>query len=503
MPKYNSISISGYHMQEAGADNVLELAFTLADGVEYIRTGVKVGLSVDEFAPRLSFFFGIGMNFYMEIAKLRAARQLWAKLVQKNFSPKSAKSLLLRTHCQTSGWSLTEQDPYNNVIRTTIEAMAATLGGTQSLHTNALDEAIGLPTPFSARIARNTQLILQEEAMIPKVADPWGGSYMMESLTQSLITEAEKIIEEVEALGGMAKAIESGMPKLRIEESAAKRQARIDSGQETIVGVNKYRLEKDDSQVEVLAIDNTEVRKKQIERIKSIKESRDEDEAQSCLKALRDSAAMQNPPDYSVDPSVNLLHLSIEAARARCTVGEISEALESVWGRYKPTLRVVSGAYKSEYGASDEISKTLSMSSAFAEKHGRRPRILVAKMGQDGHDRGAKVISSSFSDLGFDVDIGPLFQTPAEVARQALDSDVHVIGVSSQAAGHKTLVPELISEVRKIGGDMMVVVGGVIPMQDYEFLYEKGVAAIYGPGTRIPLAAQELIEKIDAKLGDE
>ncbi|KAI9357281.1 methylmalonyl coenzyme A mutase-like protein [Zopfochytrium polystomum] len=487
MPKYNSISISGYHIQEAGADNALELAFTISDGLEYIRTGIKAGMTVDEFAPRLSFFFAIGMNFYMEIAKLRAARRLWAHLVKEKFQPKSQKSLLLRTHCQTSGWSLTEQDAYNNVIRTTIEAMAATLGGTQSLHTNALDEAIGLPTEFSARIARNTQIILQEEAYIPRVADPWGGSYMMESLTNDLYDTALKIIEDVETMGGMAKAVASGMPKLRIEESAAKRQARIDSGREVIVGVNKY-IVKDEEKVDVLAIDNTAVRNSQVAKIKALKENRDPVKAEACLEALRECAKSNKG---------NLLALSIDAARARCTVGEISFALESVWGRHNPTIRVISGAYKSEYGERDEITATLEKVEEFAKKAGRRPRILVAKMGQDGHDRGAKVIASGFADLGFDVDIGPLFQTPAEVARQAVDADVHVVGVSSQAAGHKTLVPQLVEELKKLGaGDKVLVVGGVIPQQDYQFLFDAGVACVFGPGTRIPLAAQEVISKI-------
>ncbi|KAJ3122362.1 hypothetical protein HK098_002915 [Nowakowskiella sp. JEL0407] len=492
MPKYNSISISGYHIQEAGANNVLELAFTIADGLEYVRTGIKAGMSVDDFAPRLSFFFGVGMNFYMEIAKLRAARRLWATMIQKNFSPKSSKSLLLRTHCQTSGWSLTEQDPYNNVIRTTIEAMAATLGGTQSLHTNALDEAIGLPTEFSARIARNTQLILQTEAQIPKVADPWGGSYMMESLTNELYNEAVKIIEEIEEMGGMAKAVASGMPKLRVEESAAKRQANIDSGKEVIVGVNKYRLDHEENNVDVRAIDNSQVRLSQIEKIDKVKQSRDQDKAAAALAKLEECAKSGEG---------NLLELAIDASRARCTVGEISYSLEKIWGRHNPTIRVVSGAYKSEYGSSDDISKTIAMVEEFASTHGRRPRILVAKMGQDGHDRGAKVIASGFADLGFDVDIGPLFQTPAEVARQALDADVHVVGVSSQAAGHKTLVPELVGELKKLGvGNKVVVVGGVIPQQDYDFLYEAGAGCIFGPGTKIPLAAQEVITKIQNQL---
>ncbi|KAI9136482.1 methylmalonyl-CoA mutase-domain-containing protein [Paraphysoderma sedebokerense] len=494
MPKYNSISISGYHIQEAGADAVLELAFTLADGLEYARTGLKAGMSIDQFAPRLSFFFGIGMNFYMEIAKLRAARRLWANLIKDNFQPKDKKSMLLRTHCQTSGWSLTEQDPYNNVIRTTVEAMAAVLGGTQSLHTNALDEAVGLPTEFSARIARNTQLILQEEAMIPKIIDPWGGSYMMESLTNALCESAMEIINDVEKMGGMAKAVASGMPKLRVEESAAKRQARIDSGQETIVGVNKYRLEKEES-IEVLQIDNTRVRNEQITRMNKVKENRNQEQAEFCLKRLEDCAKNGNG---------NLLELSIEAAKARCTLGEISYALEKVWGRHQPLTRVVSGAYKSEYGSADEIKKALDMAEQFQQKEGRRPRLLVAKMGQDGHDRGAKVIATGFADLGFDVDVGPLFQTPAEVARQAVDADVHVVGVSSQAAGHKTLVPELVSELKKLGAaDKLVVCGGVIPPQDYEFLMKAGACAIYGPGTKIPEAAQEVIQKIGAALAKQ
>ncbi|KAF9159762.1 hypothetical protein DFQ27_006035 [Actinomortierella ambigua] len=491
MPKYNSISISGYHMQEAGADNVLEMAFTIADGLEYIRTGLKAGMTVDQFAPRLSFFWAIGMNFYMEIAKMRAARRLWATLVKEKFEPKSEKSLLLRTHCQTSGWSLTEQDPYNNVIRTTIEAMAATLGGTQSLHTNAFDEAIGLPTEFSARIARNTQLILQEEAFIPKVADPWGGSYMMESLTNDMFDAARKIVDEVEAMGGMAKAVASGMPKLRIEESAAKKQARIDSGQDTIVGVNKYRLEKEDP-IDVLAIDNTAVRQSQGRRLEQLRKNRDSTKAQACLAALTECAKTGEG---------NLLELAVEASKARCTVGEISEALETVWGRHSPSIRVVSGAYKSEYGESNDVARTVELVEKFLKEQGRRPRLLVAKMGQDGHDRGAKVIASGFADLGFDVDVGPLFQTPAEVARQAIDADVHVVGVSSQAAGHKTLVPQLIAELKKQGaGDKLVICGGVIPQQDYQFLFDSGVTSVFGPGTRIPVAAQEVVQKIEDKL---
>ena len=488
MPKYNSISISGYHMQEAGANNTLELAFTIADGLEYVRTGIAAGMSVDAFAPRLSFFFGIGMNFYMEIAKLRASRRLWSTYMKKQFTPKTQKSLLLRTHCQTSGWSLTEQDPYNNVIRTTIEALAATLGGTQSLHTNALDEAIGLPTEFSARIARNTQLILQTEAYIPKVADPWGGSFMMESLTNELYDEASKIIDEIEQMGGMAKAVASGMPKLRIEESAAKRQARIDSGQEIIVGVNKYQAPGNDNKVDVLAIDNTSVRTAQVDKINHVKASRDAGRATNALAELKKCAESGNG---------NLLDIAIEASRARCTVGEISSALEEIYGRHNPAIRVVSGAYKSEYGENEDINKTMAMVEDFVKQEGRRPRILVAKMGQDGHDRGAKVIASGFADLGFDVDMGPLFQTPEEVAKQAIDADVHVVGASSQAAGHKTLVPALVHELAKLGAkDKLVVVGGVIPKQDYQFLYDAGASAIFGPGTRIPLAAQEIIQKI-------
>lgn len=487
MPKYNSISISGYHMQEAGANSVLELAFTLADGIEYCRTGLKSGMSIDDFAPRLSFFWAIGMNFYMEIAKMRAGRRLWAELVKEKFNPKSEKSLLLRTHCQTSGWSLTEQDPYNNVIRTTVEAMAAVFGGTQSLHTNALDEALGLPTVFSARIARNTQIILQEESGIPKVADPWGGSYMMESLTNEVYNAAKAIIAEVEELGGMAKAVGTGMPKLRIEESAARRQARIDSNKEVIVGVNKYRLEQE-SPVEVLAVDNTKVRESQIAKIKAVKESRDKAKAEAALNALSECARTGNG---------NLLELGIAAARARCTVGEISSALEKHWGRHKPIDRVVSGAYKSEYGNPKEIEETLKIVEAFAKEEGRRPRLLVAKMGQDGHDRGAKVIATGFADLGFDVDIGPLFQTPEEVARQAIDADVHVVGASSQAAGHKTLVPALIQALKDAGReDILVICGGVIPPQDYDFLMKAGVSSIFGPGTKVPLAAQQVVKDI-------
>ncbi|CAJ0862451.1 14440_t:CDS:10 [Entrophospora sp. SA101] len=465
MPKYNSISISGYHMQEAGADNVLELAFTIADGLEYIRTGK------DEFLH----------------AKMRAARRLWAHMVNEKFQPKNQKSLMLRTHCQTSGWSLTEQDPYNNIVRTTIEAMAAVLGGTQSLHTNSFDEAIGLPTEFSARIARNTQLILQEEAFIPKVADPWGGSYMMESLTNCVYESSREIIEEVESMGGMAKAVASGLPKLKIEESAARRQARIDSGQETIVGVNKYRLEKEIA-VEARAIDNSKVRDGQIKHINEMKAKRDPVRAQKSLDALTECAKTGDG---------NLLELSIEAAKARCTVGEISYALEKIWGRHEPSSRVASGAYKSAYGEADEAEETIRLVKETGEKLGVNPRILVAKCGQDGHDRGAKVIASAFSDFGFDVDLSPLFSTPEEVVRQAIDNDVHVIGISSQAAGHKTLVPAVIQELHRLGvNDKIVVVGGVIPHQDYQFLKDAGVSSIFGPGTKIPEAAKEVVLKI-------
>lgn len=497
MPSYNSISISGYHMQEAGADNAIELAFTLANGLEYIRTGIKAGLDVDQFAPRLSFFFGIGMNFYMEIAKLRAARRLWAELVTEKFKPRSVKSTMLRTHCQTSGWSLTEKDPYNNVIRTTIEAMASVFGGTQSLHTNSLDEAVGLPTDFSARIARNTQLIMQEEAMLPRVVDPLGGSYLIESLTEELCQAARGTIEEIEAMGGMSVAVASGMPKLRIEEAATRRQARIDSGEETIVGVNKYMAKSGSSdlgKVEVLSIDNSQVRKKQIERLAMVKKSRDQKAVKAALSALTEAAKSGKG---------NLLELSIEAAKARCTVGEITEAMETIFGRYQPKSSVVSGAYKSAFDStgSDEIKKTIEAADGFAKRHGRRPRILVAKIGQDGHDRGAKVISSSFSDLGFDVDIGPLFQTPEEVAQQALDADVHVIGISTLVGGHQTLVPQLAAILKAKGaGHMLLVVGGVIPEQDYPELRKAGAAAIFGPGTRIPEAARQVIALIEKSI---
>ncbi|XP_074624263.1 methylmalonyl-CoA mutase, mitochondrial-like [Acropora palmata] len=487
MPKYNSISISGYHMQEAGADTVLEMAFTLADGLEYCRTGLKAGLNIDNFAPRLSFFWGIGMNFYMEIAKMRAARRLWADQIKEHFNPKNMKSCMLRTHSQTSGWSLTEQDPYNNIIRTTIEAMAAVFGGTQSLHTNSFDEALALPTPFSARIARNTQIILQEESGIPNVADPWGGSFMMECLTNEIYKKGLEVINEVEDLGGMAKAVAAGMPKLRIEECAAKRQARIDSGSETIVGVNKYRLEKEEA-IEVLVVDNTKVREQQLEKLKRIKEQRNPDEVKIAMDAISECCKTGQG---------NLLDLSIKAARVRCTVGEITEAMERIVGRHVASDRMVSGAYKTEFGETDEISQCIKKVEAFVEVEGRRPRILVAKMGQDGHDRGAKVIATGFADLGFDVDIGPLFQTPKEVAQQAVDADVHVVGISSQAAGHKTLLPELIAQMKDMGrGDIVVVCGGVIPPQDYEFLYKAGVNAVFGPGTRIPAAAMDVLDAI-------
>jgi methylmalonyl-CoA mutase len=487
MPRYNSISISGYHMQEAGADTSLELAFTLADGLEYVRCGTQAGVSVDQIAPRFSFFFGIGMNFYMEIAKLRAARRLWATLVKEKFQPKDVRSLMLRTHCQTSGWSLTEQDPYNNVIRTTVEAMAAVLGGTQSLHTNALDEAVALPTEFSARIARNTQLILQEEAHIPKIIDPWAGSYAMESLTDMLEQNARKIIDEVESMGGMSKAVSEGMPKRRIEESAAKRQARIDSGEETIVGVNKYQPKSTEG-IEIRQIDNTAVRNAQIARIEKVKGSRNKADVEKALAALTEAAR---------NKSGNLLELAINAARLRATVGEISDALETVYGRFAPTYSLATGAYSKSHGQQTEIYKIQAAVKAFAEKEGRPPRILVAKMGQDGHDRGAKVIAAGFADMGYDVDVGPLFSTASEVVRQAIDADVHAIGVSSLAAGHKTLVPELIQELKKQKmGHVVVIAGGVIPPQDYDYLYKAGVALVCGPGTKVTDAALNVLKEI-------
>ncbi|MGK5090486.1 methylmalonyl-CoA mutase [Deltaproteobacteria bacterium TL4] len=490
MPKYNSISISGYHMQEAGANAVQELGFTLADGLEYARLGITKGLKIDNFAPRLSFFFGVGMNFYIEIAKLRAARFLWAELI-KGFNPQDSKSMKLRTHCQTSGWSLTEQDPYNNIIRTTIEALAATLGGTQSLHTNAFDEALALPTDTSARVARNTQLILQEEAGITKVIDPFGGSYFMESLTASIVKEVRALMKEVDDLGGMTKAVASGMPKMRIEESSARRQSLIDQGKEVIVGVNKYRLKEEDA-FEIREVDNSAVREAQIARLKQIRKNRNNAEVQACLEALTHAAEKGDG---------NLLDLSIKATRARATVGEISKALEKHFGRYNAPIRSISGVYGRQFDKDSEFEKIRVQISKFSTKAGRRPRILVAKMGQDGHDRGAKVIATAFADLGFDVDIGSLFQTPEEVASQAIENDVHVIGVSSQAAGHKTLVTELIKSLKAqdAGDDIMVVVGGVIPPQDYEFLYDKGVTCIFGPGTPIPKAAQEVMKAIEKR----
>jgi methylmalonyl-CoA mutase len=486
MPKFNSISISGYHIQEAGASADLELGYTLADGLEYLRAGLKAGLDIDDFAPRFSFFFGIGKNFFMEVAKLRAARLLWAKIV-KQFNPQNPKSLALRTHCQTSGWSLTEQDPFNNVIRTCIEALAAVLGHTQSLHTNSLDEAIALPTDFSARIARNTQLYLQYETGICRTIDPLGGSYYLEYLTHKLVHRAWEHIQEIESLGGMTKAIETGLPKMKIEEIAARRQAMIDSGQEIIIGVNKNRID-DEEQIPILEIDNTAVRVKQINRIKEIKERRNNNLVQEKLDALTRCAATGEG---------NLLALSIEAARARATLGEISYALEKVWGRHKPIIRSFTGVYSSAYAKREEIEEVRKLTDMFEKVTGRRPRILVAKMGQDGHDRGAKVIATSFADMGFDVDIGPLFQTPEETARQAVENDVHIVGVSSLAAGHKTLVPQLIEELKKLGrDDIMVVVGGVIPPQDYEFLYNAGVSEIFGPGTIIPQAAKKILDTL-------
>ena len=484
MPKFNSISVSGYHMQEAGATCDLELAYTLADGLEYLRTGIDAGLDVDEFAPRISFFWAIGMNHFMEIAKMRAARMLWAKLV-KQFDPENPKSMSLRTHCQTSGWSLTEQDPYNNVARTTIEAMAAALGHTQSLHTNALDEAIALPTDFSARIARNTQIYLQEETGITKAVDPWAGSYYVEYLTDRIARRAWELIEEVEELGGMAKAIETGLPKMRIEEAAAKKQARIDSGQDTIVGINKYRLDKEDP-IDILEVDNTKVRNAQIERLEKLRNGRNEEDVKAALNKITKVAETGDG---------NLLAAAVEAARNRATLGEISDAMEKEFGRYKATVRSISGVYSSEIDKDDNFKKAQELADEFAELEGRRPRLMVAKMGQDGHDRGAKVISTSFADLGFDVDIGPLFQTPAEAAKQAVENDVHILGVSSLAGGHKTLVPKVIEELENLGrDDIMVIVGGVIPQQDYEFLYDKGVVGIFGPGTVISQAAQQILK---------
>ena len=487
MPRFNPVSISGYHMQEAGATSVQELAYTIADGIEYVRAAIASGLDVDEFAPRLSFFFCLGMNFFMEIAKLRAARVLWATLMKRHFSPKDERSMCLRTHCQTSGVSLTFQDPYNNIVRTTIEALAGVLGGTQSLHTNAFDEALGLPTEFSARVARNTQLILREEADVTKVVDPLAGSYYLESLTASLIKEATKLIDEVESAGGMTKAVESGLPKRRIEESAARRQARVDRGEDIIVGVNKYAPPQDPD-VEILDIDNDAVRNNQIERLQRVREDRDEKRCREALQALTVGAAHETK---------NLLDLAIEAARARSTVGEISDALEQVYSRHRAVSHSISGVYGAAYEGDDGFARIQEEVARFAEEEGRRPRLLVVKLGQDGHDRGAKIIATAFADVGFDVDIGPLFQTPEEAVRQAVENDVHIIGVSSQAAGHRILVPQLMEALkRERAGDITVVCGGVIPPQDYEALQEAGVAAIYGPGSNIPSAAKEILNLI-------
>jgi methylmalonyl-CoA mutase len=490
MPKFNCISVSGYHMQEAGATADIELAYTLADGLEYLRTGVKAGLDVDSFAPRISFFWGIGMNHFMEIAKMRAARMLWAKLV-KTFNPKNPKSLALRTHSQTSGWSLTAQDPFNNVARTCIEALAAAFGHTQSLHTNALDEALALPTDFSARIARNTQIYLQEETNITRIVDPWAGSYYVERLTHELMHAAWTLIEEVEALGGMAKAIETGVPKMRIEEAAARKQARIDSGRDIIVGVNAY-LPPEETPIPVLDIDNAAVRQSQIKRLEQLKRERDNSAVKASLEGVERCATMGDG---------NLLECAVEAARKRATLGEISSALEKTWGRYEATTRIIAGIYSAESGSAEEFKKAQEMVGSFEKAEGRRPRILVAKMGQDGHDRGSKVIATAFADVGFDVDIGPLFQTPYEVARHAVENDVHVVGVSSLAAGHRTLVPQLIEELRKLDrDDILVVVGGVIPPQDYEFLYHAGAVGVFGPGTVIPVAAQRILKILSGSL---
>ncbi|PYF03933.1 methylmalonyl-CoA mutase [Ureibacillus chungkukjangi] len=493
MPKFNSISISGYHIQEAGATNDIELAYTLADGLEYVRTGLKAGIDIDSFAPRLSFFWAIGMNYYMEVAKMRAARRIWAQMMS-TFNPKNPKSLALRTHSQTSGWSLTEQDPFNNVTRTLIEANAASMGHTQSLHTNALDEAIALPTDFSARIARNTQLFLQEETGMTKVIDPWGGSYYVEKLTEELTRKAWELINEIEELGGMAKAIETGLPKMKVEESAAKRQAKIDSKAETIVGVNKYLLDKEEP-IDILDIDNTIVRQKQIERLERLKAERDEDEVQKQLDRLTNAAQTGEE---------NLLAVAVDAARARASLGEISDAIEKVSGRHKAVIRSISGVYSSNFSDDELIKEVKQMTEEFLENEGRRPRILVAKMGQDGHDRGAKVVATGYADLGFDVDISPLFMTPEEAAQMAVENDVHCVGVSSLAAGHKTLVPELIEELQKLGReDIIVIVGGVIPAQDYQYIYDAGAVAIFGPGTVIPVSAIKIIEEIYRRLGYE
>lgn len=491
MPKFNSISISGYHMQEAGANQALELAFTLADGKEYVKTAIAKGLDVDEFAGRLSFFWAIGMNFYLEIAKMRAARLLWHRIMS-GFGAKNPKSLMLRTHCQTSGWSLTEQDPYNNVVRTTIEAMAAVFGGTQSLHTNSFDEAIALPTEFSARIARNTQLIIQEETHITNVVDPWAGSYLMEKLTQDMADAAWKIIEEVDAMGGMTRAVDSGWAKLKIEASAAAKQARIDSGADTIVGVNKYRLAKEDP-IQILEVDNHAVRDNQVARLKALRTKRDAAKVKAALDALTACAETGQG---------NLLDLSIQAIRLRATVGEVSDALEKVWGRHRADTQKVTGVYAAAYDSAEGWDKLKGEIAAFADAQGRRPRVMIAKLGQDGHDRGAKVVATAFADLGFDVDIGPLFQTPEECARQAVENDVHAVGVSTLAAGHKTLVPAIIAELKRLGADDIIVfVGGVIPRQDYDFLYDAGVKGIYGPGTPIPASAKDVLEQIRKAVG--
>jgi methylmalonyl-CoA mutase len=493
MPRFNSISISGYHMQEAGATADIELAYTLADGLEYIRTGLKAGIDIDAFAPRVSFFWAVGMNHFMEIAKMRAARMLWAKIV-KPFHPRNPKSMALRTHSQTSGWSLTEQDPFNNVARTSIEAMAAALGHTQSLHTNALDEAIALPTDFSARIARNTQLHLQEETEICRSLDPWAGSYYVESLTHEIARKAWEHIEEIEELGGMARAIETGIPKMRIEEAAARKQARIDSGRDVIVGVNQYRLEKEEP-IDILEVDNTAVRQAQIERLEKLKAERSNSQVESALRALTECAG---------SGTGNLLELSIEAARVRATLGEISSAIEKVSGRYKAVIRSVSGVYSQESGQDNTFAEARELARVFAAREGRQPRILVVKMGQDGHDRGAKVVSTGYADIGFDVDIGPLFQTPAEASRQAVENDVHVLGVSSLAGGHKTLIPQVIDELKKLDrDDIMVIAGGVIPAQDYQQLYDAGVTAIFGPGTRISEAGKRILKVMLEALGEE
>ena len=490
MPKFNSISISGYHMEEAGATSDIELGYTLADGLEYVRTGVNAGMDVDTFAPRLSFFWAQGMNYFMEVAKMRAGRLLWAKIIQQ-FKPKNAKSLALRTHSQTSGWSLTEQDPYNNVARTCIEALAAALGHTQSLHTNSLDEAIALPTDFSARIARNTQLYLQDETGICKVVDPWGGSYYVEALTHAITHKAWGHIQEIESLGGMARAIETGLPKMRIEEAAARRQARIDSRREVIVGVNKYRPDREDP-IDILEVDNSAVREAQLKRLQKLRTERDETRAQACLSAITHAAETKEG---------NLLALAVEATRSRCSLGEISFAMEKVFGRHKAVIRSISGVYSTEFGKESDVGTAQRMADEFAAREGRRPRIMVAKMGQDGHDRGAKVVATAFADLGFDVDVGQLFQTPQEAAAQAVENDVHAIGMSSLAAGHKTLLPALVEELKRLGReDIVIIVGGVIPAQDYEYLREHGADLIFGPGTVIPVAAQKVLEEINRRL---